>query len=170
MAVFRRIKLLLSDRRGVAAMEFGIIATFLIALLLPISDVASASVAYMRGYQAMRNVVAFVQYNPPPDLTAPAPATNWPRLPNTMAGYAVTPKSCTSSSDPACTPPASAPGSTVDIYITVLCGDPPGGKCTAANVADATVPKWYYLTTNLSFNPLVLTGLNGAITHAERFQ
>ena len=61
---------LLADRRGAAAFEFIIIAAFLIfVLLLPIADVAVAALRYMQVRQAMRDLGAFVQYNPPPDLT-----------------------------------------------------------------------------------------------------
>ena len=61
---------LLADRRGAAAFEFLIIAAFLIfVLLLPIADVAVAALRYMQVKQAMRDLGAFVQYNPPPDLT-----------------------------------------------------------------------------------------------------
>ena len=61
---------LLADRRGAAAFEFLIVAAFLIfALMAPIADVGVAALRYMQVRQAMRDLGAFVQYNPPPDLT-----------------------------------------------------------------------------------------------------
>jgi hypothetical protein len=83
------VKRLSSDRRGVAAMEFGILGGIIILLSLPIADVAAAAITYIRAYQAMRNVAAWTQYNPPPDLTTPA---TWPRLANipVMSGFVVT--------------------------------------------------------------------------------
>lgn len=143
-------------------MEFAVIGMFVVALLLPISDVASVAITYMRTFQAMRNLVAYAQYNPPPDITAP---TTWPRLPNTMAGYAVSAQSGTAA------PAKSAPGSVIGINITVLCGDPPGAACTAADAANAAQPKWFYLTANLQLDPLYLVTLTGGvISYSERFQ
>jgi Flp pilus assembly protein TadG len=146
------------DRRGVAAMEFAIVGLFMIALLLPISDVASAAITSMRAYQAMRDVAAYAQYNPPPDVTSPA---TWPNLPSSMPGYSVTPQSTITAPSP------SVPGSTLAINITVLCGAPPGGPCLSAS----TTPKWFYLTANLQFTPMYLRSLTGGvISYSERFQ
>jgi hypothetical protein len=153
---------MLSDRHGVATMEFAVIGTLVIALLLPISDVAALALTYMRTFQAMRNVAAYAQYNPPPDITAP---TDWPNLPNTMEGFSVAAQSSTAA------PAASPPGSSIGINITVLCGDPPGAACTAADVANAAKQKWYYLSARLRLDPLYLAGLTGGvISYSERFQ
>lgn len=153
---------LVSDCRGVAAMEAGILGLFIIALLLPISDVAAAALTYMRTYQAMRNVAAAVAYNPPPDLNSPT--TAWNSLPTTMSGYTITAKLA-----PTSPPPASRPGASVPIYITVLCGDP--SSPLASCPSDATTPKWYYLVSNVQLTPMFLTGLTGGpLTYVQQFQ
>jgi hypothetical protein len=150
------------DRSGVAAMEFAVIGTVVVALLLPIADVASLALTYMRTFQAMRNLAAYAQYNPPPDITAP---TTWPSLPNTMTGFSVTPQASTVA------PAQSGPGAVIGINITVLCGDPPGAACTAADAANAAKPKWYSLSANLKLDPMYLAALTGGvISYAERFQ
>jgi hypothetical protein len=41
-----------SDRRGVAAVEFALIAAVMVGLLLPISDLVVAAIQYMGAYQA----------------------------------------------------------------------------------------------------------------------
>jgi Flp pilus assembly protein TadG len=56
------------DRRGVAALEFGLIAPLMIALLLPIADLGFAALQYISAYQALRAVGAYALYHPPPDL------------------------------------------------------------------------------------------------------
>jgi hypothetical protein len=146
-------------------MEFGILSAVIILLLLPIADVAAAAITYIRAYQAMRNVAAWTQYNPPPDLTTPA---TWPRLANipVMSGFTVTPQASTGAP-----PQPSTPGGTINIYITALCGDPPGAACSAA--AGPTTPKWFYLSASVKMNPIflnlpVLKG--GTISHSVRFQ
>jgi hypothetical protein len=156
---------ILLDRRGVAAMEFAILGLFIVALLLPISDVAAAALTYMRTYQAIRNVAALVQYNPPPDITQ---AGTWPNLPSEsgyMTGYDL------SAHDTIVTPPQSTPGSTIAIYVTVRCGDPPGARCTNADVSSPTTAKWYYLNANVKLNPMYITSLTGGeLSYSQRFQ
>jgi hypothetical protein len=148
-------------------MEFGILAGVIILLLLPIADVAAAAITYVRAYQGMRNVAAWTQYNPPPDLTTPA---TWPRLANipVMPGFAVTPRASTVPP-----PQPSTPSGTIDIYITVLCGDPPGAACSTAAAQTPTTPKWFYLSASVKMNPIflnlpILKG--GTISHSVRFQ
>ena len=147
-------------------MEFGILAFVIISLLLPIADVAAAAITYIRVDQAMRNVAAWAHYNPPPDITLPA---NWPNLsnnilPNSMSGFAVSAQATTSP------PAASAPDSTISIYVTVLCGDPPGAACTAADVANFASVKWYALSANVQLKPIFLTSLTGGVlSYSERF-
>ena len=46
---------LLRDTRGVAAVEFGIIASAMIGLLLPITDIGVAAMRYSSAYQALRS-------------------------------------------------------------------------------------------------------------------
>jgi hypothetical protein len=148
-------------------MEFGILSAVIILLLLPIADVAAAAITYIGAYQGMRNVAAWTQYNPPPDLTTPA---TWPRLANipVMSGFAVTPQALTGAP-----PQPSTPSGTVNIYITVLCGDPPGAACSAADAQTPTTPKWSYLSASVKMNPIFLNlpVLNGGtISYSVRFQ
>ena len=118
-------------------------------LLLPIADVAAAAITYIRAYQAMRNVAAWTQYNPPPDLTTPA---TWPRLAQHSSHVGFRGDASSSTVAP---PQPSTPGDTVNIYITALCGDPPGAACSAA-AADPTKPKWFYLSASVKMNPIFL--------------
>jgi hypothetical protein len=149
-------------------MEFGILAGVIILLLLPIADVAAAAITYIRVDQAMRNVAAWAQYNPPPDITTPA---TWPNLPNSMSGFAVVAQADTSP------PAASAPSSTISIYVTVRCGVPPGAACTTTDASTLTTVRWYYLSTKILLNPIFLPrSLGGvfdtsgyAFSYSERF-
>jgi hypothetical protein len=149
-------------------MEFGILAGVIILLLLPIADVAAAAITYIRVDQAMRNVAAWAQYNPPPDITTPA---TWPNLPNSMSGFAVVAQADTSP------PAASAPSSTISIYVTVRCGVPPGAACTTHDASTPTTVRWYYLSTKILLNPIFLPRLSGgvfdtsgyAFSYSERF-
>jgi hypothetical protein len=145
-------------------MEFGILAGVIILLSLPIADLAAAAITYIRVDQAMRNLAAWVHYNPPPDITNPA---TWPSLVSVakpMSGFAVVAQATTSP------PAASAPGSTISIYITVRCGDPPGAACTPADVANSASVKWYALSANVQLNPIFLSSLTGGVlSYSERF-
>jgi Flp pilus assembly protein TadG len=60
---------LISDRRGIAAVEFAIIATVMTSLLIPLTDIGIAAATYIISYQALRTTGAYAMYNPPPDLT-----------------------------------------------------------------------------------------------------
>jgi hypothetical protein len=163
-----RLQTLSVDQRGVASMEAGILGFFLVALLLPISDVAAMAVTYMRTYQAMRDVAAYAVLNPPPNITAPA---TWPTLPSTMSGFSIAPKAATTNP-----PSAATPGATIPIFVTVGCGDPPavGTKpvaCTAADVTSLTTPKWVYVLSAVQLNPMFLTGLTGgSLSFSQEFQ
>jgi len=163
----------LTDRRGVAAMELGIVAMFLVLLMLPIADVAVAALTYMRVEQAMRNVGGFVQYNPP--ANAIHPETAW-TIPG-MDGYSIQPIASTSITPPT----ASEPGETTTINITVLCGEPPtdGSAVTPCTANDPTQPKYFFMIANVRLHPFMeslhlldstagLTG--GTITYTERYQ
>jgi hypothetical protein len=68
------MKRLGEDCRGVAALEFSVIVTLLVLLLMPITDFARAASQYLQAYQRLREVGAYVQYNPPPD---PNNASTW---------------------------------------------------------------------------------------------
>ena len=54
---------LVSDRRAVAAIEFGMVGLFLVGLLLPISDLGIAALQFMTAYQNVRNLGAYFQYH-----------------------------------------------------------------------------------------------------------
>lgn len=165
-----KLKALIADRRGVAAMEAGILGSFLLLLLLPISDAASQALTMMRVKQTMRNIGSFVQYNPPPDITNPASTTAvWrPTSGLTLTGYTVRPVS------PACMPgclPAASPPANVTIWITVMCGDPPGAACTAAAQSNPAIEKWYYMSANVALTPMFLAGMTGGpVNYSERYQ
>lgn len=74
----------IADRRGVAALEFGVIALVIIGMLMPISDLVIAALKYVTAYQALRDLGAYAQYHVPPDVTNLASWT----LP-TIAGYSI---------------------------------------------------------------------------------
>lgn len=166
----RWLKAFVADKRGVAAMEAGILGFFLILLVLPVSDAASQALTMMRIKQTMRNIGAYVQYHPPPDITNPASGTAvWhPTSGLTLAGYTVTPVS------PACMPgclPAASPPTNVTIWITVMCGDPPGAICTTAQQSNPAIAKWFYMSANVALTPLFLAGLTGGpVNYSERYQ
>ncbi|GKQ49719.1 TadE/TadG family type IV pilus assembly protein [Bradyrhizobium sp. Ce-3] len=153
---------LLADRRGVAALEFVLIAGFLFfALLIPIGDVAVGALRFMQVKQGMRDLGAFVQYNPPPDLTN---AATWPALPSTVGTFTV--KIGTA-----------FPTVENQINVTVSCGTPPtvgaaaGAACTTANMSDPSTPKYVWMGAVVKLKPFVIKSLTGGnIGYAERLQ
>jgi hypothetical protein len=154
---------LLADRRGAAAFEFIIIAAFLIfVLLLPIADVAVGALRYMQVKQAMRDLGAFVQYNPPPDLTAFSAAT-WKTLPATVGAFTAAIGT-------------GFPTSETQINITVSCGTPVNGAaagpaCTAADMANLSTPKYVWMGAHVTLNPIVIKTLTGGpLGYTERLQ
>jgi Flp pilus assembly protein TadG len=76
-----------SDRRGVAAVEFALIAAVMVGLLLPISDLVVAAIQYMGAYQAERDLGAYAQYHTGAINTAVTP---WTVTLPTIAGYTIT--------------------------------------------------------------------------------
>ena len=82
-----RVTPLVSDRRGVAALEFALIATVMAGLLLPISDLIVAAIQYMGAYQAERNLGAYAQYHTGAINTAVTP---WTVTLPTISGYTIT--------------------------------------------------------------------------------
>jgi hypothetical protein len=155
---------LLADRRGAAAFEFIIVAAFLLfALLLPIADVGVAALRYMQVRQAMRDLGAFVQYNPPPDLTNFSAAT-WNTLPATMGTFTVTIGTV-------------FPASENQIQITVSCGTPPttsavaGLACTSAQLSNPSTPKYVWMGAVVKLNPIVIKTITGGdVSYTERLQ
>jgi Flp pilus assembly protein TadG len=151
---------LLADRRGVAAFEFLIVAGFLLfVLLLPIADVGVAALRYMQTKQAMRDLGAFVQYNPPPDLTAFSAAT-WKTLPANVGAFTVAIGT-------------GLPASETQINITVSCGTPgatAGPACTLADMANLSTPKYVWMGAVINLTPIVLPITGGPLSYTERLQ
>lgn len=65
----------LRDQRGAVAFEMPIVYLFLImALLLPLADIAIAGFQFISAWQALRGFGQLIQYSPPPDVTN---TTSW---------------------------------------------------------------------------------------------
>src|SRR5437868_482170 len=79
---------LLSDQRGAVSFEILLIYPLLmVGLFLPLADVAIASFQYISAWEALRTFGQYIQYNNPPDPTAPA---TWKSgLQTTVAGYTI---------------------------------------------------------------------------------
>jgi Flp pilus assembly protein TadG len=78
---------ILSDRRGVSALEFAIVSSVLVGLLLPISDLIIAFTQYISAYQAVRDLGAYAQYHTSAiDMTT----TPWTVPMPTIAGHSIT--------------------------------------------------------------------------------
>src|SRR4029079_14611980 len=79
---------LLSDHRGAVSFEILIIYPLLmVGLFLSLADVAIASFQYISAWEALRTFGQYIQYNNPPDPTAPA---TWKSgLQTTVAGYTI---------------------------------------------------------------------------------
>jgi Flp pilus assembly protein TadG len=152
---------LLADRRGVAAFEFLIVAAFLLfVLLLPIADVGVAALRYMQARQAMRDLGALVQYNPPPDLTTFSAAT-WTTLPAKVGTFTVAIGTV-------------FPTSETQINITVSCGTPgatAGPACTTADMANLSTPKYVWMGAVIKLNPIIIKTMTGGnLGYTERLQ
>jgi hypothetical protein len=148
------------------AFEFLVIATFLFSfLLLPIADVGIGALRYMQVTQAMRDLGALVQYNPPPDLTSDLTiAGAWPTLPTTVGTFSVTIG-------------AVFPASENQINITVSCGTLPttgaaaGPACTSADLSNPSTPKYVWMGAVVKLNPIVIkTFTGGNLGYTERLQ
>jgi len=60
----------IADQRGAVAFEMPLVYLFLImALLLPLADMAIAGFQYISAWQALRAFGQSIQYNQPPDVT-----------------------------------------------------------------------------------------------------
>lgn len=133
------------DRSGAAAVEFAAIFPVMLALLLPITDIALVTLRKIEAFQAMRGLMAYAQFNPPPDITNASSISAWAQsLSNRLPGYTITPQ--------------------------VLCGDA-GSPCSSSNTAS---PKWVRLSTSVTVQPIVMSicpppnGCN--LVHTGRFQ
>ena len=147
-AFARRKRSFVADQRGAVAFETVLVYITLVAfLLMPLADVAAASVQYISAWAALRSFGEYIQYNPPADPTNPS----WtPALPTSVAGYPIN-------------------------NVQVLCGDTSAGAaCTSTNITLPT--KYYSYTTTVTLAPLVLrlvlcpTSCTYTLTSTERFQ
>jgi hypothetical protein len=159
------LRSLLADRRGVAAFEFLIVAAFLLfVLLLPIADVTVAALRYMQVRQAMRDLGALVQYNPPGDLTNVG--TTWTTL------TTLHPKVGTFT----VTIGTVFPTSENQINITVSCGTPVDGAaagpaCTSTDLTNHSTPKYVWMGAVIKLNPIVIKTITGGnVDYTERLQ
>jgi hypothetical protein len=150
------------SRRGTAALEFVIVASVLLfSFLFPIGDLAVAGLTYIRTKEAIRELGAFAQYNPPSDLTDVS-SKNWTNLPTKVGDFTVAIGT-------------QFPTGTKTINITVSCGTPPsngvvaGAACTSANLTDHSVPKYVWMGSKVTLSPMVLKTLTGSnISYTER--
>jgi hypothetical protein len=151
---------LLADQRGVESFEFIVIAAFLMFVLSSIFDLGIAGLRYMQVTQAMRDLGARVQYNPPPDLTT---AGTWPSLPATVGTFSVTTGTV-------------FPTSENQINITVSCGTPPtsavaGPACTPNDLSNLSTPKYVWMGAIIRLNPIVIKTMTGwNVDYTERLQ
>jgi hypothetical protein len=137
---------LLSDQRGVVALEMPAVVLFLMmGLLVPLADLAIAGFQFISAHQALRDMGQRTQYYTP-DATDPASISTWQRsLPTTVDGY-----------------PVSA---------TVKCGD----AGTAPPCAGNTYPKYYVFSTSFTLSPMVLPvsvlcPTTCTVNYSQRFQ
>src|SRR3954466_6778600 len=77
----------IADQRGAAALEILFVYPLLMfALFLPLADVAIAGFRYISAWEALRAFGQYIQYNQPPDPTAP---TWTPALQMTVGGHTI---------------------------------------------------------------------------------
>jgi hypothetical protein len=142
-----------NDQRGAVAFEALLVYQFmLLILLLPMADLAVASIRFISGWEALRAFGNFVQYNPPADVTNPS----WsPALPTSISGYPIN-------------------------KVKVFCGDTSNGvACTSSNIKTLPV-KYIYYETTVTLEPMVLTSLlcvssnvnkcTFTLSYSQRFQ
>src|SRR3954447_25108486 len=77
-----------ADPRGAVAFEMVFVfAVLMFSLLLPLADVAVAGFQYISAWEALRAFGQYIQYNNPPDPTAPG---SWASgLHTTVGGYTI---------------------------------------------------------------------------------
>lgn len=56
------------ERRGVAAIEFVLIAPVIIGLLMSVADIGITAMRYFTADHLLRSISAYALYNPPPNL------------------------------------------------------------------------------------------------------
>jgi len=72
---------------GAAAVEFVIVFPLLVALFLPITDIAMVVFQTVSAHQAMRSLGAYATYHPPDDVTS---ISSWQATLPTIPGYSIT--------------------------------------------------------------------------------
>jgi hypothetical protein len=94
----------LADQRGVVAFETLIVYLFMVvALLLPLADVAAAGFQFISAWEALRGFGQYVQYHQPADPTS---TSSWASaLPSSVAGYPINSVqvTCGDATTPGCT-------------------------------------------------------------------
>jgi hypothetical protein len=141
----------IADQRGAAAFEMPVVWLFLVmALLLPLADIAIAGFQYISARQALRAFGQSIQYAPPADF---ANTSSWE-------------SSARAKADSRFPIPS----------IQVICGDT-NTACSSTNLAS---PKYYSYTTTVTLAPMVLKSVlctgGGAnpclytLPFSERFQ
>ena len=116
-----------ADQRGAVAFELPAVFLFLmLAVLLPLADLAIAGFQYISARQALRAFGQSIQYSPPPDVASPS----------TWASTAI------GKADPKY--PISS--------LVLICGDG-NAVCSPGNTAN---PKYYTYATNVTLAPMVL--------------
>src|SRR5258708_5704962 len=81
---------LLSDQRGAASLEMTIVSLFMmLALLLPLADLATAGFKFNSAHQALRDMGQRPQYSNPDATDATSISTWQSSLPTTVDGYTV---------------------------------------------------------------------------------
>ncbi len=146
-------RLLIADQRGAAALEMPIVYLFLLlAILLPLADLAIAGFQYISAFAALRGFGQAILYSPPPDVTNSS----------TWANAAI----------------AKADSRYPISSIQLICGDS-NAACGSGN-SDPNLAKWYVYSTTITLAPMVLTSVlctSGStnpctftLTYSERFQ
>jgi Flp pilus assembly protein TadG len=152
-AVVRR-RGIAADERGAVAFETVIVYIFIvIALLLPMADIAVAAFQYLSASAALRSYATYLQSNRPPDPTdttsdATSISTWKSNLRTSSAGYSIG-------------------------NLQVLCGDAgAGAACTSTN----NIVQYYSYATSVTLTPIVLSALlcptscTYTLQYTERFQ
>ncbi|MGY4406886.1 hypothetical protein [Bradyrhizobium sp. USDA 3315] len=139
------------DQRGAVAFEMPIVFVVLIlAMLLPLADLAIAGFQFISAWQALRGFGQLIQYSPPPDVTN---TTDWSTAARNKADSRYPIPS-----------------------ISVLCGSSTASACAAGNLAS---PRYYSYGTSITLSPMMLrsvlcTSANAnpctyTLTYSERF-
>jgi hypothetical protein len=125
------------------------------SLLLPLADVAIAGFQYISAWQALRAFGQYIQYNNPPDPTAPG---TWQSgLQTTVAGLTIG-------------------------NLQVMCGDA-SAVCSSGNItmtlpngSVVAAPKYFTFSTTITLAPMVLRPIlcpstcTYTLSYSQRFQ